>query len=65
MPMNANEVMAQIKSLPEPEPEKLLRLLAEETDWLENMLDVAVAKARMDESERPVEMLLHEEGLLG
>jgi hypothetical protein len=63
--MSANEVMAQIKALPEPEQEKLLRLLAEETDWLENMLDVAVAKARIDESERPVEMLLHEEGLLG
>ena len=63
--MSANEVMAQIKALPQAEQEKLGRLLLEETDWLEDWLDAAIAKARMVEPERPVEMLLCEQGLLG
>ena len=55
--------MARIKALPEQEQAKLARLLIAETDWLENLLDAAIAKARMDEPERPVEMLLREQGL--
>ena len=62
--MSANEVMAEIRALPEPEQAKLARLLIEATDWLEDMVDAAVAKARMEEPERPVEMLLREQGLL-
>ena len=58
--MSANEVMAQIKALPQAEQEKLGRLLLEETDWLEDWLDAAIAQARMAEPERPVEMLLRE-----
>ena len=61
--MSANEVMAEIRALPEPEQAKLARLLIEATDWLEDILDAAVAKARMEEPERPVEMLLREQGL--
>jgi len=45
---SANEVMAQIKALPEREQAKLARLLVEETDWLEDVVDAAIAKARMD-----------------
>ena len=63
--MSANEVMVQIKALPGREQEKLVHLLVEETDWLEDVLDAAIAKARMDEPERPVEMLLREQGLQG
>ena len=61
--MSANEVMAKIKALPEQEQAKLARLLIAETDWLEDLLDAAIAKARMQEPERPVEMLLREQGL--
>ncbi len=63
--MSANEVMAQIMALPEREKAKLATMLVEETDWLEDVLDTAIAKSRMDEPERPVEMLLREQGLLG
>ena len=61
--MSAIEVMEEIRALPPVEQERLARLLVEETDWLEDMVDAAVAKARMDEPERPVEMLLREQGL--
>jgi hypothetical protein len=61
--MSAIEVMNEIKALPQMEQERLVRLLVEETDWLENMVDAAIARARMDEPERPVEMLLREQGL--
>jgi hypothetical protein len=61
--MSAIEVMKEIKALPQTEQERLVRLLAEETDWLEDMMDAAIAKARLDEPERPVEMLLREQGL--
>jgi hypothetical protein len=61
--MSAIEVMNEIKALPPAEQERLARLLVEETDWLEDILDAAIAKARMDEPERPVEMLLREQGL--
>jgi len=56
-------VLREIKALPAAEQERLVRLLAEETDWLEDAMDAAIAKARMDEPERPVEMLLREQGL--
>ena len=62
--VSANEVMGQIMSLPEAEKEKLARMLLEQTDWLEDALDGAIAGARMNEPERPVEMLLREQGLL-
>ena len=62
--MSANEIMSQISALPEREKAKLARRLGEETDWLEDVLDAAIAKARMDEPERPVEMLLREQRLL-
>ena len=61
--MSANEVMAKIKALPEQEQAKLAQLLIAETDWLEDLLDAAIARARMNEPERPVEMLLREQGL--
>jgi hypothetical protein len=61
--MSASEVMAQIKDLPAPEQQKLARMLVEETDWLEDALDAAIAKARLTEPERPAEMLLREHGL--
>jgi hypothetical protein len=61
--MSAIELMNEIKALPPAEQERLVRLLAEETDWLEDMVDAAIAKARMEEPERPVEMLLREQGL--
>ena len=63
--MSAIEVMNEIRALPQTEQERLVRLLVEETDWLEDMVDAAIAKARMDEPERPVEMLLREQGLQG
>jgi len=63
--MSASEVMAQVKRLPQPEQEKFMRLLLAETDWLEDMLDAAIAGVRMHEPERPVEMLLREQGLPG
>ena len=40
-----------------------MRLLVEQTDWLEDMVDAGIARARMDEPERPVGMLLREQGL--
>ncbi|MCW5553070.1 MAG: hypothetical protein KIS67_13035 [Verrucomicrobiae bacterium] len=61
--MSATEVMKEIKTLPPTEQERLVRLLVEETDWLEDMVDAAIAKARLDEPERPVAMLLREQGL--
>ena len=61
--MSAIEVMNEIKTLPPTEQERLVRLLVEETDWLEDMVDAAIAKARMDEPERSVAMLLREQGL--
>ena len=61
--MSAIDVMNEIKALPPAEQEKFVRLLAEETDWLEDLLDAAIAKARMREPERPAEMLLREQGL--
>lgn len=57
--------MAQVKALPQPEQEQFVRLLLEDTDWLEDALDAAIARDRMDEPERPVEMLLREQGLIG
>ena len=62
--MSANEIMSQIIALPEREKAKLVNLLVAETDWLEDGLDAVIAKARMDEPERPVEMLLREQRLL-
>ena len=56
-------MLREIKALPAAEQERLVRLLAEETDWLEDAMDAVIAKARMDEPERPVEMLLREQGL--
>jgi len=56
-------VLREIKALLAAEQERLVRLLAEETDWLEDAMDAAIAKARIDEPERPVEMLLREQGL--
>lgn len=61
--MSAIEVMNEIKTLPPTEQERLVRLLVEETDWLEDMVDAAITKARMEEPERPVEMLLREQRL--
>ena len=63
--MSASEVLAQIKRLPQPEQEEFVRLLLAETDWLEDVLDATIAELRMDEPERPVEMLLREQGLPG
>ena len=63
--MSASEVIAQVKALPESEQAKFVRLLLEETDWREEAMDAAIARTRMDEPERPVEMLLREQGLLG
>jgi hypothetical protein len=63
--MSANEVMAKISDLPELEREKLVLMLLRETDWLEDILDGAIAKERLKEPERPAEMLLREQGLLG
>ncbi len=63
--MSADEMMAQIKALPEREKAKLASMLVEETDWLEDALDAAVARVRMAEPERPAEMLLREQGLKG
>jgi hypothetical protein len=62
--MSANDVMAQIRMLPEKERVELARMLTEETDWLDDVLDPAFAETRMDEPERPVELLLRERGLL-
>ena len=61
--MSAIDVMNEIKALPPIEQERLVRLLAEETDWLEDLMDAAVAQARMHEPERPVELLLREQHL--
>jgi hypothetical protein len=61
--MSAIEVMNEIKALPPAEQERLVRLLTQETDWLEDVMDAAIARARMDEPERPVAMLLREQGL--
>jgi hypothetical protein len=52
--MSANDVMAQIKALPAVERDKLVRLLVEETDWLEDAIDAAIAKARLQEPDRSV-----------
>ena len=52
--MSANDVMAQIKALPAVERDKLVRLLVEETDWLEDAMDAAIAKARLQVPDRPV-----------
>jgi hypothetical protein len=57
------EIVAQIKILPEAERVKLAQMLAEETDLLDDALDIALATERMDEPERPVEFLLREQGL--
>ncbi len=56
--------MAQIKALPAAEQHKLVRMLVEQTDWLEDIVDAATAKARLNEPERPAEMLLREQDLL-
>ena len=61
--MSAIELMNEIKALPQTEQEKLIRLLVEETDWLEDVMDAAIAQKRMAEPERPIEMLLREQGL--
>jgi hypothetical protein len=61
--MSAIELMNEIKALPQTEQEKLVRLLVEETDWLEDVMDAAIAQKRMAEPERPIEMLLREQGL--
>lgn len=61
--MSAIDLLREIKALPVAEQERLVRLLAEETDWLEDAMDAAIARARMDDPERPVEMLLREQGL--
>lgn len=63
--MRASEVLAEIKALPEAEQEHLVRLLLAETGWLEDLVDAVIARTRMDEPERPAEMLLREQGLLG
>lgn len=62
--MSVNELMAEIKRLPAVEQQKLARMLVEETDWLEDVVDAAITKSRIQEPERPVEMLLREQGLL-
>jgi len=43
-----------IEWLPEQEKAKLARMLVEKSDWLEDALDAAIAKARMNEPERLV-----------
>lgn len=39
-------------------------MLLSEGEWVEDLLDAALAKERMTEPERPVEMLLREHGLM-
>ena len=61
--MSATEVLAQIQSLPHPAKSRLFRSVAEQTDWLEDIIDAAIAESRMDEPERPIEQLLAKHGL--
>ncbi len=60
--MSAIDLMNEIKALPQSEQERLVPLLVAETDWLEDLVDAAIAKSRMDEPERPVEMLFARSG---
>jgi len=61
--MNATELLEQARTLPPTEQKRLVQLLATETDWLEDLMDQAVADARRDEPERPLGELLARHGL--
>ena len=61
--MSATEVLDQARALPAAEQQRFVQLLVRETDWLEDVMDQAVADARRDEPERPLSELLARHGI--
>ncbi len=56
--MSATEILDQARALPAAEQKRFVQLLAVETDWLEDVVDQAVADQRREEPERPLSDLL-------
>ena len=56
--MSATEILDQARALPAAEQKRFVQLLAVETDWLEDVIDQAVADQRREEPERPLSELL-------
>lgn len=61
--MSATELMEEARKLQPNERARFVELLAEQTDWLEDVVDSALAAARHDEPERPLSELLARHGL--
>ena len=61
--MSATELMEEARKLQPTERARFIELLAEQTDWLEDVIDSALADARRDEPERPLTELLARHGL--
>lgn len=61
--MSATELMEEARKLQPAERARFVELLAEQTDWLEDVIDSATADARRSEPERPLAELLTRHGL--
>ena len=56
--MSATELMEEARKLQPTERARFIELLVVQTDWLEDVIDSALADARRDEPERPLAELL-------
>ncbi|GDY21661.1 hypothetical protein LBMAG56_30080 [Verrucomicrobiota bacterium] len=61
--MSATELLEEARKLKPNELARFIELLARQTDWLEDVIDSAIADARRDEPERPLSELLTRHGL--
>ena len=61
--MSATEILDQARALSAAEQKRFVQLLAVETDWLEDVIDQAVADQRREEPERPLSELLARQAL--
>ena len=52
--MSATELLEEARKLKPAERARFVELLAKQTDWLEDLIDSAVAESRRDEPERPL-----------
>ncbi len=61
--MSATELLEEARKLKPNERARFIELLARQTDWLEDVIDSAIADSRRDEPERPLSELLTRHGL--
>ena len=53
--MSAAEVIAQLRTMPREEREKIFAILAENPEWREDLLDLMTIADRRNEPTRPID----------